>query len=374
MSADTNSHASITRFASVLLRDLRDSLNVPSLSVAVSRNDTLVWADACGFADIENGRIADTNTVYRIGSTSKALTSVAVMLLYQNGKIDLDAPLNSLLDNYPEKKWQFTMRQLLSHTAGMPDYEDLGFKGIMYSLLNFKQFSSVEHGLIVFKDVPLLFEPGTDFKYNSFGPVLASRVLEVLTNESFQDYMNKNIFRPIKMNHTFFDQGSNNNSLVAKFYETNNKGLFRNWHTFGFPKQTQNLSYKWAGGGFLSTPSDLVKLGAALIQNDSFVNSFVKKEFFTLQKLKNGEVNPNNYALGWRVAEDYTSDYFKKDKKVTIIHHAGVSKGSMNFLCLFPNEKIVVNLSTNGRSENIDFSPFWNSLMQLSALFINGHH
>jgi CubicO group peptidase (beta-lactamase class C family) len=292
------------------------------------------------------------------------------MLLYQKGMLNLDAPVTEIIKDFPEKQWPFTTRQLLSHTAGLPDYEDLNPHGLLYSLLNFKEFSSVQQSLEVFKDVPLLFEPGTDFKYNSFGPVLASRIVEVLSGISFEEYMKEHIFTPLQMKNTSFDKGSENPTTTARFYEIDNLGNYRNWHTFGFPKQTQNLSYKWAGGGILSTPTDLVLFGTHLLNNDSLIQKTVKDIFFTPQKLRNGSINPQRYALGWRVYDDYTSPLFKKSTPLRIIHHAGVSKGSMNFLCMFPDEKIVINLSTNGRSDRIQFSPFWDFTMKIASVFL----
>lgn len=356
--------------ATQLLMELVHTLHVPSASAAVAVNGEIVWEAAYGYADIEQKIQANTNTLYRIGSTSKAVTSIALMKLVQEGKLDLDQAVSSIITDFPEKKWDFTTRQLLSHTAGIPDYEDLGLYGLYFSLLNISNFSSVDEGLKLFKNVPLLFEPGTDFKYNSFGPVLASRVLEIQSGMGFEDYMKRHIFIPSKMSNTYFDKGDQNPVTIAKFYETDNGGKYRNWHTFGFPKQTQNLSYKWAGGGLLSTPKDLVQLGNRLLNDVDFINPQIREQFFTPQQLRNGEVNPQNYALGWRVNTNYSSKYFKNNQTTLLVHHGGVSKGSMNFLCLFPEKNIVINVSTNGRSDTIDFMPFWNYTMKIVSVFM----
>ncbi|GHB32252.1 serine hydrolase domain-containing protein [Mongoliitalea lutea] len=360
--------------SSKTLRELVSTLKVPSASAAVAVNGQLVWVGTYGFADIEKQTKVSPLTLYRIGSTSKALTSVAVMKLVQDEKLDLDVPISTIIQNYPEKQWSFSTRHLLSHTAGLPDYEDLGIKGLYYSMLNFKQFSSVEESLALFQNIPLLFEPGTGFKYNSFGPVLASRVVEISSGMSFEEFMNKYIFQPSGMKNTYLEKGKNNPASIAKFYETDNQGSYRNWHTFGFPKQIQNLSYKWAGGGMLSTPTDLVLLGNRLLTDNEFIGEDIKGIFFTPQLLNNGEVNIQNYALGWRLNQSYTSKHFKNRTVTMMVHHAGISKGSMNFLCLFPKENIVINVSTNGRSEDIDFSHFWDFTMQLVAPFVDGLH
>jgi CRP-like cAMP-binding protein len=93
---------------------------------------------ARGYADVENGIQATPETTYRIGSTSKAVTATAMMRLVQEGKLNLDQPVAELLSTYPATQWPMTTRQLLSHTAGIPDYGDLGPKGLFYSLLQIK--------------------------------------------------------------------------------------------------------------------------------------------------------------------------------------------------------------------------------------------
>lgn len=353
------------------MRRLINDLNVPSASVAVAIDGKIIWAEAIGYSNIEKRIPANPQTVYRIGSTSKAVTASAMMIAVQENEVDLYKNVSEILEDYPKKKWGFNTAQLLSHTAGFPDYEDLRIRGLFYSLLNFKEFSTVEEGTKLFKNIPLLFEPGTDFKYNSFDIVLASRVLEVATNSSFTDYLQMKLFNPLNMKNTFLDSKNNQPANRAEFYEIDKSTSFRVWHTFGFPKPEQNLSYKWAGGGMLSTPTDLVKLGNALINDSTLFQKKVRDIFFTPQKLTNGQVNEQNYALGWRSNKEYKSKYFENDEPIWIVHHAGVSKGSMNFLCLFPESNVVIDVAINGRTNKANFSPFGDFVIQMVAPFID---
>jgi serine beta-lactamase-like protein LACTB, mitochondrial len=359
------------QLSSKKLEKLLDSLNVPSVSVAIGIDNKIVWSEAIGFSDLNNKVKATPKTTYRIGSTSKAVTSVAIMKLVQQNKLNLDQPVASILTEYPPKEWEFTTRQLLSHIAGFPDYEDLGISGGFYTLLNFKQFNTVQEGLEVFKNVPLLFKPGEQFKYNSFDVVLVSRIIEEISEKDFLNYLEEDIFRMLEMVDTYGDHSAKKSEYEAKFYETSSNNKYRQWHTFGFPHPDQNLSYKWAGGGLLSTPSDLVKLGNALLNDTSFVATKTKNIFFEPQRLSNGEINEQKYALGWRSYYDYASQHLLgEDKPVWMVHHGGVSKGSMNLLCLFPNENIVIDVAINGRAKDIDFSPFWYQVMDLVQPFL----
>jgi len=352
------------------LEILVDSLNVPSVSVAIGVDNKIVWSEAIGYADLTNKIKATPKTTYRIGSTSKAVTSVAIMTLVQQNKLNLDQSVADILPDYPTKKWKFTTRQLLSHTAGFPDYEDLGSGGF-YTLLNFKQFNTVEEGLAIFEDVPLLFNPGQKFSYSSFDTVLASRIVERISGNDFLTYLDHTIFKPLKMDHTYGDHSNKTSKYEAEFYQTSSQNSYRKWHTFGFPHPDQNLSYKWAGGGLLSIPSDLVKMGNTLINDTSFVKTEIRNVFFEPQALSNGEINEQKYALGWRSYYDYATEYLLgEDNPVWMVHHGGVSKGSMNLLCLFPNEGVVIDVAINGRPKEFDFSPFWYQVMELVQPFL----
>ena len=354
------------------LKLLLEDLNVPSVSVAVGINDQIIWAEAIGYADLQNEIKASSKTSYRIGSTSKAITSIAIMKLVQQNKLDIDIPVSQILSDYPKKKWDFSTRQLLSHTAGFPDYEDLNIKGGFYTLLNFKQFNSVEEGLTIFKTVPLLYKPGSQFKYNSFDVVLASRVLEEVSGNDFRMYLRNEIFHLLRMENTYADHSNIKSESEAKFYEITTNGEYRDWHTFGFPHPNQNLSYKWAGGGMLSTPTDLVKLGNALLNDTTFISTKIRNIFFEPQRLSNGDINEQKYALGWRSDYDYvTENLLGEDTPVWMVHHGGVSKGSMNLLYLFPYENVVIDVAINGREKEFDFTPFWYHVIDIVKPFLN---
>ena len=112
-------------------------------------------------------------------------------------------------------------------------------------------------------------------------------------------------------------------------------------------------------------------MGNALVKDTSFVNTHVRNTFFEPQGLTNGEINEQKYALGWRSYYDYATEHLLgEDKPVWMVHHGGVSKGSMNLLCLFPNERVVIDVAINGRQKEFDFSPFWYQVMDLVQPFL----
>lgn len=361
-----NSHNKQILAAKKYLITIPNKIQVPSFSVAVGIDGKLVWSEAIGYEDIENKIPATPNSIYRIGSTSKAVTSTLTARLFEQNKINLDKDISNDIDNYPNKSWGFTPRQLLSHTAGIPDYEDLNLLGIYRTLCNCKNYTSVSEALDIFNTVELLFKPGTNYKYTSLDFVLLSQYLETITQSDFLSLLNNEIVTPLGMTNTFADNSIYQQKKTAMFYETKNN-TYKPWPAFGLFNNKIDLSYKWAGGGLFSTPTDLVKMGNAILANDEFLSKNTKATFFTPQKLTNGQANPQHYALGWRSDHKYKHEQFKSD--VWIVHHGGVSKGAMNLLILFPNHKLVVNASINTRTEN--FGVFWHEVMMLASYFID---
>ena len=348
------------------LKSIPKALNVPSFSVAVGIKGEIVWSEAIGLRNIQNKVEATTNTIYRIGSTSKAVTSTLAAKLFEEGLLDLEYEISNEINNFPIKEWKITPRQLLSHSAGIPDYEDLRIHGLYSVLCNCRNYPSVTESLDIFNDVELQYEPNKAYEYSSFDFVLLSAYLEKITNTDFLTLLNQKVFHPLSMDNTFGDHSQYVKGEMASFYET--KGCkYRKWKTFGFIPNEIDLSYKWAGGGFMSTPTDLVKMGNAILSDSTFLSENTLSVFFKPQKLSDGKINPQKYALGWRSYEKYKHGAFQEE--VWMVHHGGVSKGSMNFLVLFPDYNMVINASINTRTE--DFLLFWDEVMELASFFLN---
>lgn len=103
----------------------------------------------------------------------------------------------------------------------------------------------------------------------------------MVSGKSYPEYLKQHLFQPLQMADTYTDRGAQKPKQQASFYETDKKGYFKIWHTFGFPHPDQNLSYKWAGGGLVSTPSDLALMGTALLNDTVMFHQHVREHFFT---------------------------------------------------------------------------------------------
>lgn len=334
------------QLAEILLQSANE-LEAPAISVAIGINNQLIWANALGHADIAAGKKASTGTQFRIGSVSKSVTSLGMGQLMEAGKLNLDTPIQGYLPYFGSSKPKITIRQLASHTSGIRNYKPC-FCFPAHEGLNNDQFESVAEGIAVFGNDKLLFEPGSDFSYATYNYTLISGAMEEITGMPFLDYMKSTVFQPLEMNQTMGDWALREIKDRAVFYDVKN-GKYKKAYAV-------NSSNKWAGGGMLSTPSNLVKMGNALL-NDAFLSAATKAVLWEPVPMNNGEINPQHYAIGWRV--DATSRILE-DRKVQIIHHGGTITGSITLLMLFPeyNMSIAMMVNRTGASGEL-FNPIY---------------
>lgn len=339
----------------------KHKINAPGISAAVAIDGELVWAGAAGWADIETKKPVATNTQFRIGSTSKALTGTALARLVDANVIELDQPISKYHDELPNRNWHnITARQLASHTAGLPHYkENTDYLGLYKTLSLSTRYENVDDALSIFDDSELLFVQGEQFSYSSFGTVLLSSVMEHAAGKPYLEIMNTQVFAPLRMDATMAEFRGEKSKNLATFYWNNQGGSsqVRPWRNV-------DLSHRLAGGGFISTSSDLVKMGNAFLQ-DSFISAKTRTIFWTPQTLSNGTKTPNGYSLGWRFINIKLDDEIGE---VAVANHGGVSRGAQSWLMVIPeyNMSIAVNINANTDV----FWDFGKVSMQIAKLFI----
>ncbi len=310
-----------------LLAQVRDSVvalmhryGAPGLTAAIAVDGQIIWAEGFGYADVENKTPVWPQTKMRVASVSKSLTSAAIGLLIEEGKLDLDAPIQRYVPEFPEKRWPITTRQLAGHLAGIRHYRGQEF-------LTQKHYRSVIEALDVFKDDSLLFEPGTRFQYSSYGWNLISAVVERAAGMPFLRFMRTRVFEPLGMHETVAEHVD---SLIwhrSRFY------MYRDSMLVNAPYVDNSV--KWAGGGFLSTASDLVRFGSGLLEGRLLKPETVQL-LFTSQHTRSGK--ETHYGIGWRVGERLGRHF---------VWHTGGAVGGSSVLVLFPEAHVVVALITN---------------------------
>ena len=310
-----------------LIDSLMNEKGIPGLSICLATKDQIIWAQGFGYADLENKVPVTLQSKFRAGSISKTLTSLALGKLIEENAINLSDRVQKYVSYFPEKQYPVTVYQLASHTAGIRDYN---YKNREF--LSDKNYSSVEEGLSIFKDDSLLFQPGTKYSYSTYGYVLLSAVIEGATHKNFLTYMHDSIFVPMELNNTVPDYNDSIIAYKARFYDESNGKIINGYHV--------NNSNKWAGGGFLSTPIDLVRMSQNLLKHQ-----FLREE--TVEKLWNADTLLNGekiaYGIGWKLGRDSLQRNY--------VFHGGSSIGGRSFLLIFPKEQWVIaiacNLSTN---------------------------
>ncbi|WP_372628219.1 serine hydrolase domain-containing protein [Arsukibacterium sp.] len=321
---------------------------LPAVTAAVAWRGKLIWAGAVGYADVATNQAVSINNQFRIGSTSKAVTATSLARALAAGHIDLDSPISRYMADLPNPAWQhFTLRQLMSHTAGLPGYQQNTDRvGAIRTLLKQRNYTNVEHALTVFDGSELLFSPGDGFHYSSFDVNLASAVLQHAVKQPFLQYLAESVSTPLQLHSLSADYADRLLPDRVSFYHTYDGYAKQHWQV--------NLSQKWAGGGLIASSADLAKLGSAWF-NPEFIPAALQQEFWTPQVLNSGEVNEQRYALGWR---HFSQDYLFCDKEnrlshsISMVHHGGVSDGAQSWLVLYPDLQLVVSMNTNTVKEN----------------------
>jgi CubicO group peptidase (beta-lactamase class C family) len=299
---------------------LKDKYNIPGLAICVIANNKIIWNEGFGCEDFKNNQPITVVTRFRVGSISKSMTGIALMKLYQENRLDFSKTIDYYLPTFPNKKYPIHINELASHQSGIRHY-----KGV--EMLSNKPFEFIEESLSVFKDASLLFEPGTNYKYSTYNYVLLSRIIEKITKSTYLDYMKKEVFEPLGMNLTIPDRKSLN--TIGYSSGTNSKIK----HAIEV-----NVSNKWAGGGYLSTPKDL----AIMLNNlDSVLTKDSQKTLFNPQNFKNGKPTGTDYAYGFRKTT------LSGDTEINLIHHGGSSVGGRAFLLKLVEDNIIVAICAN---------------------------
>lgn len=314
-----------------IARSSLNEQNLPGMSVAVGAGGEIVWAEGFGFANLETRAPVAPNTQFRIGTASMALTSAAVGLLMEQGRLDLDDVIQKHVPEFPEKQWPVTLLQLMGQLAGVRS--DGGDEGVLFS----ERCEKPIDALRFFADSPLLFEPGTEFRPSSYGWILLSAAVESAAQEPFLRFMRKQVFEAAGMDDTQADLSVEPIQDQATSYFPR----FAADPRYG-PDLMRELNYSCYAGAsvFLSTPSDLVRFAMA-INSGKLLKPETVQLFQTSQRLRSGA--ETGYGLGWDLEMTELAG-----KQTRVIGHDGdVLGGQAATFMTFPDLGITVSVTAN---------------------------
>ncbi|KAI1288035.1 Serine beta-lactamase-like protein LACTB, mitochondrial [Halotydeus destructor] len=354
----------------------RMSTNIPGLVIGVSIGGKQVWLDGFGFANIEQGVKCNGDTVMRIASISKPITMILAAKLIEAEKLDLDKTVRHYLteEEFPTKYWKgkpvdITLRQLVSHLGGIrhyktPDNQE-GVNSIDYDSVEFysrKQFSGVIESLNMFKHDELVAEPGSKFVYTTFGWGLVSAIIEkaLPTGSKFESYLIDELRTKLGMHSTYLDQNDPLISNRANYYITMPKTM-----TIINAPAVDN-SYKWAGGGLLSTIPDLLKFGNVTMYSYLGSNEPNSTSYLTQSTISNilwkaveatrEEETQSAYGAGWILRSRPPMPAGATDSlssSTMVAYHSGGAVGASSFLLVIPDKQLVVAAFCNLQSVSL---------------------
>ncbi|HSS20173.1 MAG TPA: serine hydrolase domain-containing protein [Pyrinomonadaceae bacterium] len=299
--------------------------NIPAFSVAIVVGNEVRYLQGFGMADLENSVPAKATTAYRLGSMTKTITATAVMQLAEKGKLDLDKPVQQYCAAFPEKQWPLSTRQLLAHLGGIRDYDNKKFLEEYFST---RHYSNITDSLEIFKNDPLLQEPGTKYSYSTYGYNLLGCVIEGASGVSYAAYISDNILKPAGMTRTRVDDVSEIIPERARGYGKTREGTVVN-------TRLSDTSNKIPAGGLVSSVEDIGRFAVALFER-KLLDEASTQQMWTPQKTRDDKVVP--YALGWRVGER---------NGMKEVFHGGAAAGFSTFLYLLPDKKTAVVLMAN---------------------------
>ncbi len=288
-------------------------------------NGEVIFRQAYSIADVETQAPVTTQTNFRIASITKQFTATAVMLLVDEGRLSLDDTLDSFFPGFPDYGKRITVRQVLNHRSGLPDYEDLIPEDTTLQVHDLDVLK-----IILETDAPI-FEPGTDYKYSNTGYALLGLIVEQTASQPFHDFLRERLFQPLKMNDTVMYVRGLNEVSARAFGHSKKDGQWI--------RDDQSVTSAVRGdGGIYCSIDDLTKWLNALDQH-KLLSEASYKEMFTPVPTDDDTIA---YGFGWRI------DTYKDQHRV---HHTGGTRGFSLCLQRFPDRDAAVVVLFNNNVE-----------------------
>jgi CubicO group peptidase (beta-lactamase class C family) len=300
----------------------------PGAAILISKNGNNIFRKSYGMAHMELEIPVEPHMVFRIGSITKQFTAICILILYEKGKIDLNADINNYIDNFSSGNRKITVEHLLTHTSGIPNYTDLPeFRK------NIRNDITLQERIASIKNLPLEFDPGGKFNYSNSGYFLLGVIIENVSGMTYSDFLQEHIFIPLGMSHTSCEISDRITPGRVSGYAYKD-GEFKN---AAYISMTQ----PYAAGALVSCVDDLF-----LFANALYNNTLIKPETFSLALkstfLTNGD--STDYGYGW-VNYTYNDISFHG-------HDGGIDGFSCSNLYI-PSEKVYIVMLVNCENPKI---------------------
>ncbi len=305
-----NTHQIEPAISEQSLEEYIESQNFSGAVLIVNQGEVLLKKGK-NLVDRNGSETINADTIFRLASVSKQFTATAILLLQQAGLLDIDDNVSSYLADFPNGDI-ITIKNLLQHTSGIPNYTALSnIRSIQ------TQYHSPQQLLAIFKDLPLEFTPGSNFNYSNSGYVLLGYLIEVISGLSYEEFITNEIFAPLKMTRSGYGENTFGISNTARGYTLS-----------GDDAVTIDMSVPYAAGALTSTLNDLF-LWDQSFYNNTLLNESNKALLYT--------PGLNNYALGWWINFGNHGPAYS---------HGGAIIGFRSYIARYPEQqKLIVVLA-----------------------------
>ncbi|MFT7485185.1 MAG: CubicO group peptidase (beta-lactamase class C family) [Candidatus Paceibacteria bacterium] len=304
----------------------------PGMAVGIIHDGDLVFAEGFGMANLEVGSENGPEVLYRIGSTSKQFTATAISLLALDGKLELDAPLNKYLPTFVDYKPPVTVRQLVNHTSGLPDYINIQFSQGGGG----KAWFTPKQTLAVLSTADLEFTPGSRYAYSNSNYFLMGELVQRASGKSLRDFARERIFNPLGMDDT-------------RFHDRHDEVIEGRSH--GYSRQTESGRGEWkvdithldhvGDGGVFTTIEDLAKWDANFYGNKLGHGQALLDLLHRQGVLNDGETIA--YASGLNIGSN---------RGLRTVTHGGSWVGYLAAMDRYPDQRFTVIVLANQTSAN----------------------
>jgi CubicO group peptidase (beta-lactamase class C family) len=296
--------------------------DLPGAAVMVIKNGEITFQKGYGLANIELKQPVIETTNFRLASVTKQFTAMSILLLIERGKLKYNTALKEIFPDFPEFGSKINIRQLLQHTSGLIDYEDLIHDSVTIQL---KDKDVLD---LMMKTNSTYFEPGSQHKYSNSGYALLALTVEKISEKPFRDFLYDNIFKPLEMENTIaFENNINEVTNRAYGYTITENGV---------DLTDQSVTSAVLGdGGIYSSLNDLYLWDQSLY-TEALIDKKYLQESWTPGKTSDG--TEFSYGYGWHLEKRYKSD---------VVFHTGSTRGFRNIIYRIPEKHFTIVILTN---------------------------
>jgi CubicO group peptidase (beta-lactamase class C family) len=309
---------------------------IPGLTIGFVKDD-FTWVEGFGYADLENKTPAKAESAYRLASITKSMTAVGLLRLYEQGKINLDAELQSYVPYFPKKKHPITIRQLLGHLGGIRHNNFIESRN--------REQMTTEKAVMQYAESELIAEPGTKYSYTTPGFNLLGAAIEGASGQVYGEYMREQVWRPLGMSDTRMDSARELIPNRVRGYAMIDGEIKLS--------EAVDVSNKFAGGGTRSTVPDLLRFARGVMSHE-LLTPQTTELMFTPQANRAGRYSEGRYSMGWSIGP--VSGHFTAQ-------HSGGQQETSTLLWVFPAMKFAVAVAAN--LEGADTSVYLRRLTEL---------